>query len=89
MRPPFPSSHSPRLRHQPRPKDFLADLSTLFICHRPWDQQDDETLYCQSEEDGELLIRGAFFFSREGCPSCDCSRLSAQGRQADSPFPFF
>lgn len=45
--------------NQPRPKDFLADLPTLFICRRPWDQQDYETPYCQSEEDGELLIRGA------------------------------
>lgn len=26
---------------------------------RTWDQLEDDTLFCQSEDDGELLIRGA------------------------------
>ena len=39
-----------------RPFEANAELS--FSLHRSRDMMEDETLYCQSEDDGELMIRG-------------------------------
>lgn len=47
------------------PRAFWLICRRFFICRRPWDQQDYETPYCQSEEDGELLIRGACFVHQQ------------------------